>query len=61
MNETLYHVVFYQAMDDKLRVIYAKILKRLTSVQLRDKDGQRLIETRDYELINRCFSKMSAK
>ena len=27
INNIVYHTVFYQAMDDQLRVIYSKILK----------------------------------
>mmetsp|Transcript_41392 Transcript_41392/g.63096 ORF Transcript_41392/g.63096 Transcript_41392/m.63096 type:complete len:96 (-) Transcript_41392:710-997(-) len=31
-NLVLYHWVFYQSIDDKLRVVYSKILRRLKEV-----------------------------
>lgn len=32
VNTQLYHMVFYQAVDDDLRVVYAQILRRLKSI-----------------------------
>jgi len=54
-------MVFYQAVDDKLRVVYSKILRKLKAVQLRDKDGKELLITRDYGLIREAFSKQTLK
>jgi len=32
INTRVYHIVFYQSISDKLRVVYSKILKKLTSI-----------------------------
>lgn len=29
INQRIYHIVFYQAMDDQLRVVYSQILHKL--------------------------------
>ena len=39
INTHVYHLVFYQAMEDDLRVVYSQILKRLKFIQLRDTDA----------------------
>ena len=39
INTHVYHMVFYQAIDDDLRVVYSQILRQLRSIQLRDKDA----------------------
>jgi len=61
VNQKLYHIVMYQAFDDELRIIYYKILTKIKIVQLRNPDAVRLLNTRDYELINRVFQKYSSK
>lgn len=43
VNTQLYHLVFYQAVDDDLRVVYAQLLRRLKSIQMRDKDALLLL------------------
>jgi len=60
-NVRLYHLVFYYAINDQLRIVYSKILRKLKSIQLRDKDGVQLLVTRDYELIRECCKKSSQK
>lgn len=40
INTHVYHMVFYQAVDDDLRVVYSQILRQLRFIQLRDKDAQ---------------------
>mmetsp|Transcript_30409 Transcript_30409/g.46583 ORF Transcript_30409/g.46583 Transcript_30409/m.46583 type:complete len:116 (-) Transcript_30409:3011-3358(-) len=57
----VFHWVFYQAVDDKLRVVYSKILRRLKEMQFRDKDGRELLVTRDYDLIKESFTKFTMK
>lgn len=61
INQIVYHMVFYQAMDDHLRIIYSMIFKRLRFIQLRDSDALHLLNTRDYELIRASFSKFTTK
>ena len=39
INTFIYHMVFYQAVDDDLRVVYASIFHSLKFIQLRDKDA----------------------
>jgi len=39
INTHVYHMVFYQAVDDDLRVVYAQIMRQLKFIQLRDKDA----------------------
>jgi len=31
-NTRIYHMVFYQAVDDKLRIVYSKILRKLKAI-----------------------------
>ena len=54
-------MVFYQAVDDDLRVVYAQILRQLRFIQLRDKDAQQFLKQRDYEIIRLTFDKMTTK
>lgn len=54
-------MVFYQAVDDELRVVYAQILRFLKFIQLRDQDAQHMLRERDYELIRISFSKLPVK
>ena len=61
INTTVYHLVFYQAINDNLRVVYSKILKKLNQILLRNKDAELLLNTRDYELIQVCFRKRPTK
>ena len=39
INTHVYHMVFYQAVDDDLRVVYSQILRQLKFIMLRDKDA----------------------
>lgn len=61
INTHVYHMVFYQAVDDDLRVVYAQILRQLRFIQLRDKDAQQFLKQRDYEIIRLTFEKMTTK
>lgn len=61
INQIVYHMVFYQAMDDDLRIVYSQILRQLKFIQLRDKDALQLLNHRDYELIRLTFDKYSLK
>lgn len=61
LNQLVYHMVFYRAMDDDLRIIYSQILKQLKFIQLRDQDALRLLNSRDYELIRLTFEKHVAR
>mmetsp|Transcript_12389 Transcript_12389/g.19299 ORF Transcript_12389/g.19299 Transcript_12389/m.19299 type:complete len:203 (+) Transcript_12389:1049-1657(+) len=54
-------MVFYRAVDDKLRVVYSNILKKMKFIQLRDKDALQLINSRDYELIEKSFNQHTQK
>lgn len=51
VNQHVYHLVFYQAIDDDLRIVYSSILRQMRFVQLRDKDALCFLKNRDYELI----------
>ena len=57
INSHIYHMVFYQAIDDELRVVYQQILRQLRNIQIRDKDALHLLKQRDYELIRLTFEK----
>lgn len=61
VNSHVYHMVFYQAMDDNLRIVYSSIFKQLRMIQLRDSDALCLLYNRDYELIKMSFEKHIAK
>ena len=61
INTHVYHMVFYQAVDDDLRVVYSQILRQLKFIQLRDKDALQFLKQRDYELIRLTFEKHVAK
>ena len=54
-------MVFYQAVDDDLRVVYAQILRQLKFIMLRDKDATQFLKQRDYDLIRLTFEKQVAK
>ena len=57
----MYHLVFYQAVDDDLRIVYSSILRQCRFIQLRDKDALHFLNQRDYELIRMTFDKYVAK
>ena len=61
INTHVYHMVFYQAVDDELRIIYAQILRALKFVQMRDQDALHFLKQRDYELIRVTFTKIPTK
>ena len=61
INSLVYHMVFYRAVDDNLRVIYSSILRQLKFIQLRDKDAVHFINTRDFDLIDKMIGKYSKK
>jgi hypothetical protein len=50
-------MVFYQAVDDGLRIVYSSVLKQLRFIQLRDTDAITLLNNRDYDLIQMTFDK----
>ena len=54
-------MVFYQAIDDNLRIVYSQILRQLRLLQMRDKDALHLLNTRDYEMIRLTFDKHTTK
>ena len=43
INTLVYHMVFYQAIDDNLRIVYSWIFQRMSFFQLRDKDALHLL------------------
>tara|TARA_B110000285_G_scaffold226347_1_gene285964 strand:+ start:67 stop:663 length:597 start_codon:yes stop_codon:yes gene_type:complete len=61
LNQHVYHMVFYQSMDDELRIVYAQILRQLKFIQIRNADAEHLLKQRDYELIRLTFSKFTIK
>jgi hypothetical protein len=61
MNAIVYHMVFYQGVDDDLRIVSLQILRQLRFVQLRDKDALHFLNQRDYELIRLTFTKNTTK
>lgn len=61
INSIVYHMVFYQAVDDDLRIVYSQIFRQLRFIQLRDKDALQLLNQRDYELIRLSFNKYTTK
>jgi len=61
INTHVYHMVFYQAVDDELRIVYAQILRVLKFIQLRDADALHFLKQRDYELIRVTFTKLPTK
>ena len=61
LNQHIYHLVFYQAVDDELRIVYSQIMRQLKFIQMRDKDAEHLLLQRDYELIRLTFEKNTTK
>ena len=61
INNIVYHMVFYEAINDKLKVVYTMIFRQMRFVQLRDTDAVYLLETRDYDIIRRSFDKYVIK
>ena len=61
INTHLYHIVFYQAVNDNLRIVYAQILQQLKAIQLRDHDALIFLKSRDYDLIRISFDKQTTK
>lgn len=61
INNIVYHMVFYQAIEDRLRIVYSAIFKQMRFVQLRDTDAVYLLNSRDYEIIKLSFEKFSTK
>ena len=61
INQLVYHMVFYQAMDDDLRIVYSQIMRQLRFIQLRDKDAIQLLNQRDYDLIRLTFDRYCIK
>lgn len=39
INSIVYHMIFYQAIDDDLRIVYSQIFRQLRFIQMRDKDA----------------------
>jgi len=48
-------------MEEKLRIVYSQILRRLKFVQLRDQDALKMILDRDFELIDLMIGKVTTK
>ena len=61
LNQHVYHMVFYEAVDDELRIVYSQIMRQLKFIQLRDRDAEHLLKQRDYELIRLTFDKFTTK
>lgn len=61
INTYIYHLVFYQSMDDDLRICYSQIIRKLKFIQMRDLDAVHLLKTRDYILIKETFTKFTTK
>ena len=61
VNSIVYHMVFYQAVDDDLRIVYSSIFRQLRFIQMRDDDALCLLKNRDYELIRQSFDKHITK
>ena len=61
INLLVYHMVFYQAVDDDLRIVYSQIFRQSRFIQLRDKDALQFLNQRDYELIRLSFEKYVTK
>ena len=57
----MYHLVFFQAVDDDLRLVYSQIMRQLKFIQMRDFDAEHLLNQRDYELIKLSFNKFTTK
>ena len=54
-----FHVVFYQAVEDSLRLVYDQIMGKLSCMYLRDRDALHFIRQRDWKIIEKSFSKTS--
>ena len=54
-------MVFFQAVDDDLRLVYSQIMRKLKFIQMRDSDGEHFLLQRDYELIKLSFQKYTTK
>ena len=52
-----FHKVFYQAIDDNLRLVYDQILGKMRDIYLRDRDALHFIRTRDWKIIEKSFEK----
>ncbi len=56
-DDEFFHKVFYQAIEDNLRVVYFQIINKLNVVRFRDKDALHFITQRDWKLIETTFKK----
>ena len=61
VNTRAYHSVLFTAFDQKLRVVYSKIIRKLSFIFLRNQDSKHLLLTQDFELIQESFKKRPAK
>lgn len=52
-----YHTVFYQAVQDNLRLVYDQIMGKVDVLYLRDLDALHFIKQRDWRIIEKSFSK----
>lgn len=59
MCQEFFHIVFYQAIDDNLRLVYDQIMGRLKEINLRDRDAIHFIKQRDWRIIEKSFKKSS--
>jgi len=61
VNEEIYHLVMFQAFDDRLSIVYSQVIQTLKFIQLRDKDGHQLLTSRNYTLIKACLDKYTCR
>lgn len=57
--QEFFHIVFYQAIDDNLRLVYDQIMGKLKEINLRDRDALHFIKQRDWKIIEKSFKKSS--
>lgn len=57
--QEFFHTIFYQAIDDNMRLVYYNILLKLKEVNLRDSDAMHFIKQRDWQIIEKSFKKSS--
>lgn len=59
MCQEFSHQVFYQSIEDDLKVVYVQIMDKLKEIYIRDKDALHFIRKRDWDTIEFSFSKMA--
>ena len=61
IHAVVFHLAFYQAIDDDLRAVYSIILRQSKRILMRDKDALHLMQRRDYDLIALTMDKKTQK